>query len=135
MTLIVLATLSAGASWATSQIRGLFRDAGEADLRLHAVKATCNLVLDYVEQKRNWPRSWDDLRSLKRWRYGDDPAAWSPALWELVEVNFAVPLEEVREDSPATFHAIRPVRGRFQYSCDAEYSDFLAKLRTIVPRE
>jgi hypothetical protein len=137
--LAILAALSGGIWWIASKVRGALHDIETAEARLGAVRETLNLTLDYVDQKDDWPRSWDDLFSLKRWTYGRDPSwrarsSHDRPLPNLVEFNFGLALEDAREDSPFTFHAIRPKGGAAAVPLEPDYANFLSSLRRLVPR-
>lgn len=131
---IVLAVAGLG-WWVVVQIRAVASHIELAEARLAAVREACGLVLDYVDQRHDWPRSWEELRSLKRWTYARDPSGWSPPLQESVTIDFGAPLEEVREETPATFHAIRPRGGAAAVPLEPDYATFLSQLRVLVPRQ
>jgi hypothetical protein len=135
MALVILAVLLTGGWWVVARVREAVRTVETGRERAEGVREVCLLTLDFVEQRKDWPRSWEDLMSLTRWTHARDPRAWSPPLRALVQVDFGVPLEEMREESPSTFRAIRPLGGPAASPLDEDYARFLSKLRELVPRQ
>ncbi len=82
----------------------------EAERTLHAHLLVMDVVGVYVTQHHgHWPRHWNDLystlpsRSHGIWNWPTDAAA----LRKRIIVDFSVSCEDVAEQTPATFSAVR----------------------------
>ncbi|HZZ73443.1 MAG TPA: hypothetical protein VFE24_14410 [Pirellulales bacterium] len=89
-----------------------------AENNLHATVFTIRLVDQFVVENGRWPRSWQELKSLKSAAKNsaimcgsdDDPLnGWRPDLEQRGAIDFEVDLNTIATQDPRAFIAIRPI--------------------------
>jgi hypothetical protein len=99
-----------------------------AEHALHATRLAIIVVEKYVQEQRGWPKSWTDLESISAsngamYSWPDDSAE----IRRYVQIDFDLTLEQVANERPDQFNAIRPKVPAYQ-----AYREYVASLLKTV---
>lgn len=102
--------------WFVRTVRHAIHESFMAEARLHAMYFVLVQVREYVDDHKEWPRSWSNLPP----KLGEPCAgrdAWFPTefgpLQEFVEIDFGAMLDQVAKQTPETFTAVRFTPGAY----------------------
>lgn len=102
-----------------------------AERGLHATRQTTLVVEGYVENYKEWPASWQDLENITLNAGG--MFSWprdSAEIQTLVEIDFAVTIEDLADQKPNEFIAIKP-KGETFSSYDLYFDQLLTTIRQL----
>ncbi len=84
----------------------------EAEANLQATTAAIRALEQFVSERKQWPRSWDELNDVSR--MGSEMQA-------RVSIDFSADVAAISEQDPINFTAIRPVGICYAYRDHIEY--------------
>ena len=103
-----------GGIWLVRSILHGVHEVFMAEARLHAMYFVLVQVREYIDDHKEWPRSWSDLPNKLREPVGG-PDVWSPTgfgpLPELVTIDFNAKLEEIAGQTPDVFTGVKFTQG------------------------
>ena len=99
------------------------------DKENYVVRSLFSIVEHYVESHDGqWPSSWEDLEQLPETGEWYEPMNFELAR-EVAEIDFDADVNELAQQSPSQFKAIRPKRPVLDYRSDPRVTSLLETIR------